>query len=265
MTDVDLGLRCTPDFGHPAPAGDLPPLMALGLTLVSGAGYAVQGVSFSVRAGELALLIGSPGSGQKTCMDLIAGRIRPTFGTVAVCGESVAQGMSALAVSDRPSAAADRTDLTGRQWLERRARTRARTSEEAGARVDATVQRMDLVRTADKPLAGLDLSGIRMLSMASALMTPTPVVALMEAVTDLNATREDAVLAAAVAVREAGAAVLVSATCGRIPRAHFDRVFVLHGGRLGYAGTGREVWTWASDLFSDLAGSADHNSERVVR
>lgn len=265
MTDVDLGPRRSAASGPGGAAGDFPPLMALGLTLVSGTGYAVRGVSFSVRAGELALLIGPPGSGHEACMSMVAGQVRPTFGTVALCGVPAPQGMPALAVSARPTPADDLGGLSGRQWLERRARTRARTTEEAAERVDATVRRLNLERTADRPLTALDRSGIRMLSAASALIMPAPVVALVEAVADLDATSEDAVLDAAVSARKSGSAVLVSATCGRIPRAHFDRVFVLHGGRLRHAGTGREVWTWASAMLTDLAGRTGREPNGVVR
>lgn len=262
MTDVDVGPERLPGLSPSGPSWELPPLMALGLTLRSGAGYAVRGVSFSVRAGEMALLIGPPGGGHEACMEMVAGRSRPTFGTVTICGHPATPGMPTLAVSARPTLA---TGLTGREWLERRARREVRTPEEADHRVHAAVERMKLTRLAEEPITTLDRSGIRMLSVAAALLPQAPVVVLDEPVTDLDVEREDAVLAAATATREKGSAVLVSATCGRIPRAHFDRVFVVHGGHLRYAGTGRSAWTWASSLLGDLARSNGGDANGPIR
>ncbi len=257
MTDADVCPERLLDRGPIEPTSELPPLMVLGLTLRSGVGYAVQGVSFSVRAGEMALLVGPAGGGHEACTEMVAGRTRPTFGTVTICGLQVAPGMRALSVTNRPGHAVGRTGLTGREWLEGQARWEIQTPEEAHHRVHTMVERMKLTRTADRPIRNLDRSGIRLLSVAAALLAQAPVVVLAEPITDLDTEREDTVLAAATAASEKGSAVLISASCGRIPRAQFDRVFVLRGGRLRYAGTGCNVSAWASSLLDDGADGND--------
>ena len=52
---------------------------------------AVDGISFSVQAGEFIALLGSSGSGKSSLLNLIAGLDRPTSGSVEVSGRSLAE------------------------------------------------------------------------------------------------------------------------------------------------------------------------------
>lgn len=54
------------------------------LTKVYGAQRAVDGLSFSVRPGEILGFLGPNGAGKSTTMKMIAGFVRPTGGTVAL-------------------------------------------------------------------------------------------------------------------------------------------------------------------------------------
>jgi len=51
---------------------------------------AVDGVDFAVRRGEVHALIGPNGSGKTTCINLISGLYRPTFGRIRFLGREVA-------------------------------------------------------------------------------------------------------------------------------------------------------------------------------
>ena|SRR5438874_1093443 len=65
-----------------------------------GAIRAVDGVSFSVRPGEIVGVIGPNGSGKTTLFNSILGQIRPTSGQMEFCGEDIT-GMSPLALARR--------------------------------------------------------------------------------------------------------------------------------------------------------------------
>ena len=65
-----------------------------------GAIKAVDGVSLSLRPGEIVGVIGPNGSGKTTLFNSILGQIRPTSGTVEFCGEDIT-GMSPLELSRR--------------------------------------------------------------------------------------------------------------------------------------------------------------------
>ncbi len=65
-----------------------------------GAIRAVDGVSFTVGAGEIVGVIGPNGSGKTTLFNSILGQIRPSSGRVEFCGEDIT-GMSPLELSRR--------------------------------------------------------------------------------------------------------------------------------------------------------------------
>ena len=64
------------------------PLAVAGLTKDYGTRHGVQDLDFTVRAGEVTGLLGPNGSGKSTTIHCISGFIRPTSGTVKICGLS---------------------------------------------------------------------------------------------------------------------------------------------------------------------------------
>jgi branched-chain amino acid transport system ATP-binding protein len=60
-----------------------------GLTKTFGAHRAVDGVDFTVRAGEMLALIGSNGAGKTTLVNLISGLLRADAGTIVFAGRDV--------------------------------------------------------------------------------------------------------------------------------------------------------------------------------
>jgi branched-chain amino acid transport system ATP-binding protein len=65
-----------------------------------GAIRAVDGVSLSVKPGEIIGVIGPNGSGKTTLFNSILGQIRPSAGSVEFCGEDIT-GLSPMALSRR--------------------------------------------------------------------------------------------------------------------------------------------------------------------
>jgi branched-chain amino acid transport system ATP-binding protein len=65
-----------------------------------GAIKAVDGVTFSVRPGEIVGVIGPNGSGKTTLFNSILGQIKPSSGSVEFCGEDIT-GMSPLELARR--------------------------------------------------------------------------------------------------------------------------------------------------------------------
>jgi len=59
---------------------------------------AVNGVSFSVKPGELLALIGPNGAGKTTCFNMINGQVAPTAGRVTIFGQR-AEGLPPYAVA----------------------------------------------------------------------------------------------------------------------------------------------------------------------
>ena len=61
-----------------------------GLAKSFGGVRAVNGVSFSVAAGEMLALIGPNGAGKSTCFNMLNGQIRPDSGRIALNGHDIA-------------------------------------------------------------------------------------------------------------------------------------------------------------------------------
>jgi branched-chain amino acid transport system ATP-binding protein len=64
-------------------------LEVTGLTKAFGGVHAVNGVSFSVAAGELLALVGPNGAGKTTCFNMLNGQIAPDAGEVRLNGVSL--------------------------------------------------------------------------------------------------------------------------------------------------------------------------------
>jgi phosphonate transport system ATP-binding protein len=60
----------------------------LGMRYVTGR-QALQGASFAVHPGELAVILGANGSGKSTMMRIIAGMTKPTEGVVKLAGQDI--------------------------------------------------------------------------------------------------------------------------------------------------------------------------------
>ncbi len=72
-------------------------LAVAGLAKSFGGVAAVQGVSFSVAAGEMLALIGPNGAGKSTCFNMVGGQLRPDSGSVTLAGRAIT-GLSPRAV-----------------------------------------------------------------------------------------------------------------------------------------------------------------------
>src|SRR4051794_40999553 len=69
--------------------GDRPLLALEGLTKRFGGITALDGVDFTLRAGEIHGLLGENGAGKSTLINILGGVVRPDAGTVEVDGREV--------------------------------------------------------------------------------------------------------------------------------------------------------------------------------
>lgn len=64
-------------------------LEVTGLSKSFGGVAAVDGVSFTVAAGEMLALIGPNGAGKSTCFNMVGGQLRPDAGVVRLAGQAI--------------------------------------------------------------------------------------------------------------------------------------------------------------------------------
>jgi branched-chain amino acid transport system ATP-binding protein len=157
-----------------------------------GAIRAVDGVSFSVDAGEIVGVIGPNGSGKTTLFNSILGQIRPTAGRVEFCGDDITgmpplklsrrgvgrtfqslQVFGSLSVRDNLIAAAQefKGSLAGRLF--------ARPDAGLGERAEQMIELFGLNRVASHPAGSLSYGQQKLIDIAMAFM-PVPRLVLLD-------------------------------------------------------------------------------------
>jgi branched-chain amino acid transport system ATP-binding protein len=210
-----------------------------------GALRAVDGVGFTVAAGERVALIGPNGAGKSTCFHLINGLLRPDAGRVRLGGRDVTgwrpEALFHAGVGRSFQISATFGSLTVRENLQAAllsARgglwnplTRSTRAEAAAAQ--ARLDRLDLGGLADTPCARLSYAERKRAEFALALANE-PRLLLMDEPTAGMRPRERGALMAAVSAEVArrGMALLFTEHDMDIVFAHADRVLVMQRGRL---------------------------------
>jgi ABC-2 type transport system ATP-binding protein len=156
---------------------------ARGLTKRFGETLAVDGLTFSIRPGEVTGFLGRNGAGKTTTLRMILGLERPTSGTVAIDGCPYAELASPLrhvgALLDARAVHPDRTavehllSLATSNGIQRR-------------RVSEVLQEVGLANVSRKPVGGFSLGMLQRLGLAAALLGDPPTLVLDEPLNGLD-------------------------------------------------------------------------------
>jgi branched-chain amino acid transport system ATP-binding protein len=176
------------------PPRGVPLLEVERVTKEFGGVRAVNGVSFTLEAGELLGIMGPNGSGKTTLFNLIAGALRPDAGRIRLGGEDIAgepphrvcaRGVARTFQLVRPFPGLSALDnvLVGR--LYGRART---TTTEALREAERLLTLVGLEGRAKVPAADLTLIDRKRLELARALATAPRLLLLDEFMAGLNPT-----------------------------------------------------------------------------
>lgn len=225
-----------------------------------GALKAVDGVSFSVKEGQIFTVIGPNGAGKTTLFNVISGVYVASRGRVELSGEDVtslapdalaARGMSRtfqnLQIFQRMTVA--QNVMVGRHLKERRnlfadllrLPSVGRQNRETRA---AALQLLDEVGLRDKAdvLAGdLSYGGCKRLEIARALATGPRVLLLDEPAAGCNAVETEEIDRLICCVAEKGIAVVLVEHDMKLVMKISHRILVLDGGRFLAEGTPAEV------------------------
>lgn len=146
---------------------------------------AVDGVSFSVRRGEVLGFLGPNGAGKSTTMKMVTGFLTPTSGAAVVCGHDVTQ--NPLAVKERigylPEGAPAYPDMTPESFLNFVAEVRGLRSAAKRQRIDEVVELVHLDGVMRQTIETLSKGYKRRVGMAQAILHD-PEVLIMDEPTD---------------------------------------------------------------------------------
>lgn len=171
-------------------------LNVLGLSVARGGIPVLEGLDFTLRAGEALILRGPNGVGKTTVLRTVAGLQPPLAGTVGLEREAMAYAGHADGI---------KTTLTVRENLEFWAEIFAT------GRIDAALAAFDLVGLSDRAAGALSAGQKRRLGLARMVVTGRPVWVLDEPTVSLDASAV-ALFAAAVRTHLAGGGMALMAT-----------------------------------------------------
>lgn len=231
-----------------------PILAVTGLRKAFGGVIAVDGVDFTVAAGEIVALIGPNGAGKSTCFNMLTGQLAPDAGAIEILGRSThalqPRAIWRLGVGRTFQVTATFASMTVRENVQvallshhRRLRdpwriARAQFREQADELL-ATVGMLDHGERACSVLAYGDLKRVEL----AVALANRPRLLLMDEPTAGMAARERRelmTLTAAIVARE-GMAVLFTEHDMDIVFEHAQRIMVLDHGRLIASGPPAEV------------------------
>lgn len=143
---------------------------------------AVDGVSLSLRRGEVLGFLGPNGAGKSTTMRMLTGFVQPTSGTAMVMGHDVVADAIAArsAIGYLPEGAPLYGDMTVESFLAFIAEMRGFGGSGKDARIAAAVARTQLQEVLPRPIETLSKGFKRRVGLAQAILHDPPVLVLDE-------------------------------------------------------------------------------------
>jgi ABC-2 type transport system ATP-binding protein len=204
---------------------------------------AVKDLSLAIESGEIFAFLGPNGAGKTTTIKMIVGLLRPSSGTIAVCGHDVAT--DAIAAKEVISYVPDQPylyeKLTGREFLRFIADIYRLKNDVATARVDEMVEIFELGEFVDQ-LTGDYSHGMKQrVVMAGALLHEPKVIITDEPMVGLDPKSMRLVKDILKEKARRGACVFMSTHTLSVAEEIADRVGIIDRGDLVALGTPQEL------------------------
>ena len=221
---------------------DRPMIVAQDLCKFYGPFAAIQNVSFTVPARQVAAFLGPNGAGKSTTMKLLTGFLAPTRGRIEIAGLDM-QTRRIEAVEHLgylPENGPLYDEMTPRGALAYLARARGLTQPRARERMDYVADKCNLQEVWNKPIAKLSKGFRQRVGMAQALLHDPDVLILDEPTSGLDPNQ---LVGIRQLIRDLGQskAVLLSTHVLQEVEALCDRVILIDEGRIVYDGSTAEL------------------------
>lgn len=223
-------------------------LRAHGVSVELGGARVLREVDLEVAPGELVALVGPNGAGKSTLLGALAGDILVDSGEVTLGGEPV-RGMGATALARRRAVLLQKQGLSfGFRVSDvvRMGRSPWHRTTEAGRDDEVVASAMvvaDVDGLAERVFPTLSGGEQARASFARVLAQEAPVLLLDEPTASLDIRHQEALLAVARGVAEAGSAVVVVLHDLSLAAAYADRICLLDAGGVAADGAPDDVLT----------------------
>ncbi|WP_436715974.1 ABC transporter ATP-binding protein [Roseiconus lacunae] len=216
---------------------DLLPLRIKNLKKRFGTFEALRGVSFELRHGERLAFLGTNGAGKTTMIRALAGRTKPTGGSIEVFGDSARSVTAKRAIGFVPQEIALYGDLTTRENLVAFAKFHGVRRGEISKRVDWALQwtglhdrSRDLVRTFSGGMK-------RRVNLACGVMHEPRVLLLDEPTVGVDPQSRERIFAMLDELSAGGTSLLLTTHHLDEAQQRSDRIVILDGGQVVADGT----------------------------
>ncbi|MGB7212206.1 MAG: heme ABC exporter ATP-binding protein CcmA [Gemmatimonadales bacterium] len=211
-------------------ASEPPVLEVRGLTRRYGRARVLKGVDLSIAPGEAVALLGPNGAGKTTLLRVLAGLARAEDGVVLVRGRHPAA--DPLAVRRAIGFVEHRSLLYGELTPRENLTFTARLFGLPRRAVDAAIERLDIGKHADRPVAALSRGMVQRTSVARALLHAPSILLLDEPFSGLDLPSAARLLSILETRRAEGVAILLVTHQPEEAWELITRMAVLHGGRI---------------------------------
>ncbi len=141
---------------------------------------AVADLSLSVQRGEVFGFLGPNGAGKTTSLKMLLGLIEPSAGSGALLGRPIGDRRTRARVGFLPEHFRFQDWLTGRELLRFHGRLYGLSGRALEAKADELLARVDLLDSADRPIAGYSKGMTQRVGLAQALLNDPDIVFLDE-------------------------------------------------------------------------------------
>lgn len=200
---------------------------------------ALDGVTFSVGAGEILGMLGPNGAGKTTALRILSTVLQPTSGSAMVCGfDCVTQPALVrhhIGFMSASTAVYDR--MTAWEMVEYFGRLYGIGEEQLRERMETLFDRLQMQEIRDVLGSKMSTGMRQKVSIARAIVHDPPVLIFDEATSGLDIFVSRALLDAVAELRDQGKCILFSTHIMREAERLCDRVAIMHRGRILASGT----------------------------
>jgi len=206
----------------------------LGLTRKSV--HAVQGISFSVPAGDIFGFLGPNGAGKTTTIKMLTGLIRPSAGTATLLGEAVPSARARQKIGFLPENPYIYPYLTPQEFVEMCGRLSGLRGAALRDRSRQVLARTGVLYAADRPARRLSKGMLQRTGLAAALVGDPELLILDEPMSGLDPVGRKEVKDLIVDERRNGRTIFFSTHILGDVETLCDRVVILRRGRVVVSG-----------------------------
>jgi ABC-2 type transport system ATP-binding protein len=244
-------------------------LVVKGLSKSFGARVAVDGIGFSIGAGEIYGLLGPNGAGKTTSISMIAGILARDAGEITIDGIDIDAGPAARAlIGIVPQAVTLYLDLTARENLNFWGRMYDLSAGPLREAIDSALDAVGLTKRADD-IVGTYSGGMqRRLNLACGILHRPKLLILDEPTVGVDPQSRSAVFDLVERLRDAGTAILYTTHYMEEAERLCARIGIIDSGRLIVEGTRAElVANMEQDTRIEIGlrrGDSPERAQRIV-